>query len=89
MRTIGNFDFPDTSDDARVWEARVFAEHLSPEVMAVARTRIEGRWSAYVAPIDSDDKDALSKVLRWGTKMREPHARAIFPNLSAVRVLML
>jgi hypothetical protein len=58
---------------------------LSARVLAVARTRVEGTWAAYidaVAGVNHDyEKDV---VLRNGDKLTEELAIAIFPEFKDV-----
>ena len=77
--------FPRNSRDAQKFEAAVFHTALSVNVLAVARTRIEGAWAAYIGVANSyrheDDRDS---ILNYGAKLREPVARAIFPMFKGV-----
>jgi hypothetical protein len=52
---------------------------LSMRVLAVAMTRVEGTWAAYVDAVPGQNHDAeYHDVLESGTKLWEPWARAIF-----------
>jgi len=56
---------------------------LSTKVLAVAKTRIEGAWAAYIdaVPGQSHD-DEWTPVLERGTKLDESIAIAIFPSFA-------
>ncbi len=50
-------------------------------VLAVARTRIEGAWAAYVDAVPGTNHGAeVDPVLSNGAKLREPVARVLFPE---------
>lgn len=85
MRTIGKLEFPETLEEANDWSPYVAVTPLHQQVLTMARTRVEGTWSAYVFPVDG--LDHLSEAKEWrveGSKLPEAVARAIFPELDLV-----
>ena len=80
MQTIGGFGFPESTLEAVEWEPVVRLRALHPDVLAVARTRIEGTWAAYVAAVPGEDHDwEAEHVLDRGTKLPFDVAKAVFP----------
>ena len=58
---------------------------LAVGVLAVAKTRIEGAWAAYVAPVKGiNHKRERDEVLRHGGKLPEALARELFPQFKKV-----
>ena len=58
---------------------------LAYKVVVVARTRIEGKWSAYIDAVPGKNHDnEAGAVLQYGTKLGESVARAIFPQFEGV-----
>ena len=77
--------FPKSPAEARDWTA--FHDHkaLSRCVMAVARTRVECKWAAYIDAVPGMNHDnEYAAVLDHGDKLREDIARAIFPQFEGV-----
>ena len=63
------------------WTPVISRYSFSPNVMAVARTRIEGAWAAYIDAVQGLSFQQDQKhVLDRGTKIPENFARAIFPQ---------
>lgn len=58
--------------------------YLAPQVVAVAQTRIEGAWKAYIdsVPPDCEDQTSVARVLERGTALPAEVARALFPRFS-------
>ena len=72
--------FPTTPEEARAWKPIVRRVALHRQVLAVARTRIEGAWAAYIAPVPGmNHDDEEDEVLRHGSKLLEDVAIALFP----------
>ena len=67
---------------AQDWKPTVRLHALARRVLVVARTRIEGTWSAYCDAVPGDnhlmERDA---VLANGDKLIEEVARVLFPIL--------
>lgn len=54
---------------------------LATRVLAVARTRVEGAWSAYVDAVPGKShEDEVEPVLQQGAKLAERIARVLFPE---------
>lgn len=54
---------------------------FSRTVLAVAKTRVEGAWNAYIGAVVGDDHDfEQAAVLQLGAKIPEKLARAMFPQ---------
>ena len=63
------------------WKPDVQYRALSPTVLAVSRTRIEGTWAAYVDSVPGVNHDLETQpVLNQGAKLPEPVARALWPE---------
>ena len=80
MKTIGGYQFPVTPAESSGWKTVQRRLMLHRNVMVIARTRIEGMWSAYCFPVHGNDHDAEEYL--WtteGVKVAEPIARAMFP----------
>ena len=78
-------DFPTTREEAANWKPTVRVRALSRQVLAVARTRIEGAWAAYcdaVPGIKHDDE--FEQVLLDGSKLPEHVAAAIFTEFAQI-----
>ena len=74
------------SEQEQQWRPRIARYSLGPNVMVVARTRIEGAWGAYCAPVQGlsishDEKFTLDN----GTKLPEKIARAIFDQFEELK----
>jgi hypothetical protein len=59
----------------------ILRHELARKVIAVAKTRIEGAWAAYIDAVPGENHDNEEDVvLRNGAKLYEPIARALFPR---------
>ena len=77
--------FPKTPEEVEVWKPYRRYTALAMRVLVVATTRIEGTWSACVDAVDGQNHDyEMDAVLRWGSKLHEPVARLLFPELDGV-----
>ncbi len=77
--------FPKSVEEAKAWLPYVQRHALSFRVLAVARTRVEGAWCAYIDAVPGLDHDAeQAEVLRHGTKLRESVALALFHEFTGV-----
>jgi len=87
MRTIGAFTFPSPRDETECaeWKPYVTRIALHRQVLVVAKTRIEGTWKAYCAPVLGENHDEeWRNVLRCGSQLPENWGRALFPELKEV-----
>lgn len=85
MKTIGGMNFPETMVESQNFkrETRVIA--LAYNVLAVATTRREGKWSAYIASVPGQNHDdEWEEVVRQGVKLPKGIAEAIFPTFKDV-----
>ena len=75
-----------TTADANAWKREVQVVALSSKVLAVAATRPDGTWKAYVDAVPGMDHDQeWEAVLSQGCQMMEQWARGIFPRLEGMR----
>lgn len=85
MRKIGKFEFPENVFQAEHWEPFITWQAIDRQVLVVARTRIEGKWCAYVGSVEGDDhKSEVGLVLDHGSKLPEPLAKLMFPLFDGV-----
>lgn len=85
MKTIGDFQFPETPDEAHKWTRRTRSIALDWRVLAVATTRIEGMWCAYIGSVPGEDhREEEADILKSGSKLPEDIARVIFPHFYGV-----
>jgi hypothetical protein len=63
------------------WKPIVRRHALAMCVLAVARTRIEGAWAAYIDAVPGNDHGReAAEVLAHGDKLGESVARILFPE---------
>ena len=63
------------------WLPTIHLHALSMKVLIVAKTRIEGTWSAYCDAVPGDKHTAeANAVLANGDKLIEEVARVLFPE---------
>lgn len=63
------------------WQVEQRYTALARTVIAVATTRIEGTWAAYIASVPGVKHDhEWRRVLEYGDKLPEDIAKAIFPD---------
>lgn len=77
--------FPKSAEEAQVWQPiqRVYA--LSSRVLVVAQTRVICQWAAYCdAVLGMDHRQEWQEVLKYGNKLDETVARALFPEFEEV-----
>ena len=72
--------------EGQKWSPTIARYSLSPNVMVVARTRIEGTWAAYVAAVPGQSlEEDESLTLDNGSKLPEKIARAIFEHFEEMK----
>lgn len=65
------------------WKPEIRRYALASKVLAVARTRIEGTWRAYIDAVPGKLHDVEQQyVLDRGDKMDEGMARMLFPEFN-------
>lgn len=85
MNTIGNIDFPETPEEARAWEKRLFVNAVHHKVLFVAVTRVEGDWAAYCVPVPGKSHDTEKHLWQHeGTKLLKNIAESAFPFLKNI-----
>lgn len=71
--------FPKNIEEVKLWTPKVIYRALDRRVVAVATTRIEGKWSAYIGAVDGIRHDIeYLEVIALGGKLDENVARSIF-----------
>ena len=77
--------FPKTAEEVAEWVEHRFVYALGQRVLAVARTRVECAWAAYIGDVNGwDHGKEWRQVLESGDKLPEHVARALFPKLKDV-----
>lgn len=67
------------------WQRSIKYVALDTRVLAVAATRVEGAWAAYIGPVAGNSHDNEKyEVLQSGTKLPEKIARAIFSSFNVL-----
>ena len=87
MRNIAGFSFPSQGDitECREWKPIVRMRALHTQVLVVARTRIEGTWKAYIAPVPGyDHLKERDAVLRNGSPVDKELACYLFPEFKGI-----
>jgi len=87
MKILGEIkaEFPENSSEAHDWKALTSKYALDRLVMAVAHTRIEGAWCAYIHPVAGiNHEQEWQSVLYHGSKLPEHIALAIFPRFTGI-----
>jgi hypothetical protein len=85
MKAIGNYEFPETLDEAYGWQAVTSYTAIHMRVLLVARTRVEGSWAAYCVPVPGHNHDEEQHLWRnEGVKLVESLARVAFPQFEDV-----
>lgn len=86
MRHLGTFNIPFPERGERGdWEPDIQHYALGIRVLAVARTRVEGTWAAYIDRVPGQDHhDERAEVLLHGSKLSEQIARVLFTTYEGV-----
>ena len=85
MKTIATIDFPECREEALEWIPTVRVRALHRQVLAVARTRVEGTWACYVFPVPGKNHD--DEIGHWeteGVKQLSDLACALFPYFADI-----
>ena len=78
--------FPKNAEEAQGFVPRQSRLSLGGNVLAVARTRINCAWAAYIDSVPGNDHCVEApRVLKWGVKLPEEIARSMFPEFEGVR----
>lgn len=87
MKVLGDYGhkFPATRDEALTWQPTRRRHVLARRVMAVAHTRIEGAWCAYIDAVPGEDHaHEMDAVISHGTKLGAEMAETMFPQFVGV-----
>ena len=85
MKEIGRWNFPETPEEAKTWKPVETHHALAMRVLAVAHTRVEGTWCAYIDAVDGHNHDFETEdVFHNGEKLTEKVALALFPMFENV-----
>ena len=87
MKLLGKYEmsFPENSEEAKEWKPIVVRTALHQNVLCVARTRVEGAWSAYCKSVPGfDHSSEYELVLVNGDKLPEVLARVMFPVFEGI-----
>ena len=77
--------FPETEEEARLWKPTIRVEALGTRVLAVAVTRIEGKWKAYIGAVPGHDHDNEWQAVRVdGRALMKEVACAVFPEVAEI-----
>ena len=67
------------------WTPVVTRRALARRVLAIARTRIEGSWAAYIDAVPGINHELeQDEVLHNGEKLMEETARSLFPSFNEI-----
>ena len=82
---VADFPNPEDGSECRGWEPQVAVFALAHKVVAVANTRVEGRWKAYIDAVPGKNHDEEWRdVRRQGVAIPHDIAKAIFPGFAAI-----
>lgn len=85
MREINGIRFPDTPAEAHEWQSVLSYTALASRVLAVAQTRVEGSWAAYIDAVPGySHRMEYEEVLRVGNKLPAAIARVLFPRFTEI-----
>ena len=85
MKTIGEYQFPETRNEMAGWLPSIKTCALDRRVLAVCKTRCEGTWAAYIGAVEGQNHDREQKdVLREGTKLPKAVAVSIFGDFGGL-----
>ena len=85
MRKIDGIPFPENHEEARAWRPATKRVQLARKVIAVAQTRVEGTWHAFIDAVPGhDDSVEWPGVLSHGMRLDGNVATAIFPVFSTI-----
>ena len=77
--------FPTDINETANWKSKTAQHALASKVLAVAHTRIEGAWCAYIDAVPGYDHNAERVgVLRHGSKLGERIALILFPQFEGI-----
>jgi len=85
MKQLGEYQlpFPDSPKDE--WHPIVRNRVLAMYVLAVAQTRIEGAWAAYIDAVPGQNlNQETQEVLDIGNKLPENIAKVLFPYFDGI-----
>ena len=80
-----DFNFPTAPEEALAWKVTFIRRALHFQVLAVATTRVEGAWAAYIFPVPGQNHDHEWQAWETdGDKLPKAVALAIFPEFEGV-----
>ena len=85
MKNIEGIPFPENHEEARTWRPSMKRAQLARKVVAVAQTRVEGTWEAFIDGVPGHDESLeWPAVLAHGVRLNGNIAAAIFPVFSGL-----
>jgi len=87
MKLLGEnyIEYPETPEEAREWDPRIYIYALHQKVLCVAIARVEGTWIAYCSNVPgSIHRNEYKAVLAHGDKLPEKLAKVMFPLFDGV-----
>lgn len=87
MIEIGKYGllFPEKPEEATTWQTTIRRRALATRVLALAKTRVEGTWAAYIDAVPGQNHDhEIWAVMARGTKLGESTARHLFPEFEGI-----
>ncbi len=80
MKKLGKheIEFPENPAEAKGWKPEISVFPLATTIIAVANTRIEGAWCAYIGVTGNSHEASIPDVRSHGAKLPESVARAMF-----------
>ena len=84
-RHCTEFEWPIGPAYTSVWAKQYAVVALHHQILAVAVTRIEEKWKAYVAPVAGiNHDDEWKEVWQHGAQLPEDVAAALFPGFATL-----
>jgi len=82
---VPDFPDPDNQEALKEWPPHVAVFALAARVIAVANTRVEGRWEAYIDAVPGKDHtEEWQAVRRQGVTVPHAIAKVMFPGFASI-----